>query len=105
MSFNNMENVKIRVLLLTVTQYECSNEMAGPTGCLQYFTGLEGTISRSDQTNKRRFINTILKAHVLFAFLASTFLDKDLWDQQVLCFLFCNLLHALIRIKSQQRKS
>lgn len=31
--------------LIYVTQYACSNEMGGPSGCLQFFTGTTGTFT------------------------------------------------------------
>ena len=31
-----------RMWTIKVTQYECGDDMAGPAGCLQYFTGKAG---------------------------------------------------------------
>merc|ERR1719410_1569797 len=34
-----------RAYTIKVTQFESTNEMGGPTGCLQFFTGDTGTVS------------------------------------------------------------
>ena len=34
-----------RAYTIHVTQYDITNEMGGPRGCLQFYTGLTGTVN------------------------------------------------------------
>jgi hypothetical protein len=40
-----LSSTQSRAYTIKVTQFESTNEMGGPTGCLQFFTGDTGTVS------------------------------------------------------------
>jgi len=43
--FGNANNAPQRAYRIKITQYTCNHEMAGPAGCLQYFTGEMGRVA------------------------------------------------------------
>ena len=42
---------------IKVTQFECGNEMGGPCGCLQYFTGQSGSIASFNFPTNANVVN------------------------------------------------
>ena len=68
---------------IKVFQYECGNEMAGPPGCLQFFTGQTGVVASFNYP-----INQ--------ATLATTGTGADNRKQNILMLIFFHKMNAIV---------
>ena len=74
---------------IKVTQFECGNEMGGPCGCLQYFTGQSGTIASFNFPTNLNFVNNA--SNIIYNSFLTSLLKIFFEKQKVTSISFNNL--------------